>query len=384
MAKTHWASLAARNRACRAILKRANWDVRESGPGDQAQVLQLCQRLLGCAPTPAEWQWRMSQNPAGQAVSLVAYLKESGRIIGHLAAAPLNLKVGNFPRKLFLLVDSVVDPDYQGRGIHAVLTAAISKKVCDQEGNFTAGLPNEQAYGPNLKMGGTHIFTMPIYFKVLDWYAVLRAGLRSDLLARIGGLLAAPFQRKRLAKENTSFTLEKVLRFGGKLDDLWSRIGRRFPICAERTSNLLNWRYFQCPVVTYSVFAISDGEKWLGYTVVRLLEKWGLRLGTVVDLFIDPDRADAGEILLRYAEKNLRDQGTDVLWALFACPPVYRKILRQAGFFKAPPLKNVRPFHFLTDFVAVDETYPDLYQRDGTLLRQPDQWFFSLGDTDLA
>jgi len=384
VARTDWRNLQTRDRAGRAILKRANWAVRECEPGDESQILELCQRRFGFAVTPAEWRWRMFQNPAGQAVSLVAFLKHSGRIVGHLAALPVDLKVGAYNRKLFFIVDSVVDPTYQGRGIHASLTITISYIVSDRWNSFIGGLPNAQAYAPSLKLGGIQIFTAPIYLKVLDLGAVVRVGLHSNFLARIAGFLAQPFLQNKPVGKNSSFTFEKVWRFNGKIDQLWDRVGKCFGVCVIRTSNLLNWRYFERPDSAYTVFSISSGNHWLGYIVLRRMDKWGLRLGTVVDLFIDPECAVAGKLLLRYAEQYFRVNGADVLWGLFAGPPVYRKILRQAGFFKAPSLKGVRQFHFAADFVTIDSQRPDLFERDGGLLRQGDQWFFSLGDSDLA
>jgi predicted N-acetyltransferase YhbS len=384
VAKTDWSNLSTRSRGCRAILKRANWAVREYEPGDETQILELCQRVLGFTVTAAEWHWRMFQNPAGKAVSQVASLKESGRIVGHLAAVPVDLKVGGFSRKLFFLVESVVDPAYQGRGIHAVLTITSSNTVAERSSNFIGGLPNPRAHAPNLKLGGTPIFTAPIYFKILNLGAVVRVGLHSNVLARIAGFLAQPFLQPKPVEKSSSFTLEKVQCFNGKVDQLWNRVGQRFGICANRTSNLLNWRYFKRPDSAYTVFSISSGNSWMGYIVLRSLDKWGLRLGTVVDFFFDPECAVAGKLLLRCAEKHFRDNGADVLWGLFVCPPVYRKTLRQAGFLKAPSLKGVRQFHFVVDFVSIDSIRPDLLQRDGPLLRQGDQWFFSLGDTDLA
>jgi hypothetical protein len=146
----------------------------------------------------------------------------------------------------------------------------------------------------------------------------------------------------------------------------------------------LNWRYFEHPGSPYSVFSISSGRQWQGYIVIKLLEKLGLRLGALVDLFFDPDCAAAGQFLLHHAEKHLRAGGADVLWGLFAAPPIYQKLFRNAGFFRAPQVKGLRRFHFIADFVAIDSLRPDLDRRDGALLRQEDQWFLSLGDTDLA
>ena len=78
------------------------------------------------------------------------------------------------------------------------------------------------------------------------------------------------------------------------------------------------------------------------------------------------------------------DNQAHILWGLFACPPAIRQVLRKQGFFKAPHLRGVRQFHFVADFVTIDYERPDLYQRDGDRLRDGEQWFLSLGDTDLA
>lgn len=384
MAKSDWRNAEWRERACATILKRANWDVREYVAGDEVEILRLCQQLFDSNVTPAEWQWRMFMNPAGPAISRVAVLKETGRIVGHLAALPIELKVADSCRKIFFLVDSVVEPAYQGRGIHAVLTMQISKIASTQWAALLTGLPNTQAYGPNLKLGGTQILTMSVYLKVLNWAGVIRARLHANLLARSADLLAKALRRATSRTTTGSFVIEEVQRFDEKLDELWKRISPRFTVCANRTSKLLNWRYFDRPDSSYSVFSISADDKWVGYIVVRLLERWGLRLGTIVDLFVDPDCAGAGKFLVQCAEKHLRSNRANVLWGLFACPRACTKILRQGGLFKAPQMRGLRQFHFVADFVSVDHSRPDLYQRDGALLRDGNQWLLSLGDTDLA
>jgi hypothetical protein len=143
----------------------------------------------------------------------------------------------------------------------------------------------------------------------------------------------------------------------------------------------LNWRYFHRPNSPYLACSISRNGQWKGYVVIRTFQKWGLHLGTVVDLFFDC--AEAAELLLRQAETQLRAEGAEALWGLFSFPS-YQKLLRDAGFFRVPHFKGIRQFHFVADFVSVDHLRPDLAQRDNILLKQGDYWFFSLGDTDLA
>jgi hypothetical protein len=382
--ETRWQTFEGRGRAYATILKKADWTIRDSVVGDEREILRLCQRLFGSSLTPEEWNWRTFGNPAGKTISLVAIEKDNGRLIGHMAGVPVDLRVGQFSRKAFIVVDSVVDPLQQRRGIHAALSIVIGKRSAESEAGFPVGLPNQQAYLPVLKMGGSHLLTIPVFFKVLDWRRVVRAKLHSNFLAQIAGALGRPFQQSKAPEKSTEFTLQEVRRFESSLDELSDRVSPRFGICSKRESSLLNWRYFQRPGSPYSVFSISSGGRWQGYIVIRLLEKWGLRLGTLVDLFFDPDCALAGQLLLHHAEKHLRAAGADVLWGLFSSPQIYRKLFRKARFFKVSQLKGLRRFHLVADFVIIDSLRPDLDRRDGALLRQSDEWFLVLGDTDLA
>lgn len=383
MKESSWNYTEGRRRLSDIIAERANWVVRDYVSGDEGEILSLCQSVFGSSLSLPEWKWR-TENPAGKAPVLIAREKESGRLIGHVAGIATDLKVGEFSRKVFFIVDSAVDPSYRGRGIHAVLSHEMSKRCSEKEGGFAIGLPNQQAYLLTLKLGTTHILTMPLFLKVLDWRGVVHAKLRSTFLAHVAGALIQPFQRNRGARNSDGFKLEEVHRFGKSADDLWARVGPRFEICAERKSTLLNWRYFDRPGCPYRVFSISYGPEWKGYIVIRILEKWDLRLGTLVDLFFDPECPDAGALLINQAEATLREQGAHVIWGLFSVPPGYQNLLRQAGFFRTLLKRTKRPFHLVADFVSIDQFRPDLSDRDGPLLKQGHRWFFSLGDTDLA
>ncbi len=385
MRKSGWErDFESRERFIGMMVRRGKWRVRPYAPGDEAGILALFRRVFGSTSTLEQWRWRTRQHPSGDALIFVTEEKQSGKLIGHIAAIPTDLKVGDFLRKGFFLVDSAVDRSYRGKGITAVLTLAISKGACEKDGGFGFGLPNEQAYLPTLKTGAITLFTMSLFLKVLDWPKLLRTRLRPAFFADAAGGLIQLFRRRKRRRSHERFSIEEASRFGGEADDLWQRSASQFPIAAVRTATTLNWRYFECPGSPYRAFSISADGKWQGYIVIRTLQKWGLKLGTVVDLFVDPDCAQAGELLLCHAEAKFREEGVEALWGLFAAPEQYRKLLRDAGFFKIPKLKGVRRFHFVAEFVTVDHLRPDLAARDGALLRQGDQWFLSLGDTDLA
>lgn len=379
-----WRTVEGRERFCNAAVRRGNWRIRSYRAGDETEILALCERIFGSQLSLKRWRWRDLENPAGQAIVFVAEKKEGCGLVGHISAIPTDLKVGNFSRKGFFLVDSGVDPLFRGKGISAALTIMVSKRSCAEDGGLGFGLPNEQAYLPTLKTGPLKLFTMSLFLKVLNWPKVLNARLRPAFLANAIGALFQRFGQRRQCRNREGLAIEDVTRFGEQVDDLWQRVAHRFAISAIRKATALNWRYFDCPDSPYRALAVSRNGQWQGYIVITILKKWGLRLGTLVDLFFDPDCAPAGELLIDQAEARLRADGAEALWCVFACPEIYRKILRKAGFFKVPPLKGVRQFHFVADFVSLGHFRPDLEARDGALLRQGDKWFFSLGDTDLA
>ena len=142
--------------------------------------------------------------------------------------------------------------------------------------------------------------------------------------------------------------------------------------------------YFLRPNSPYRVFAVAHNGEWYGYIVIRMLERWGLQVGTLVDLFFDPNFTEAGKVLIAWAEEELRGEGANALWGLLALPKGYQRLFTRAGFFKTLRKRTERPFHLLADFISIKHFRPDLAARDGALLRQEDQWFLSLGDADLA
>ncbi|MEP7015579.1 MAG: GNAT family N-acetyltransferase [Verrucomicrobiota bacterium] len=372
-----------RQRFCAAVSKRGKLQFRAYVPGDETGIHSLCQHVFGSTSSPEEWRWRNVQNPAGKTIIIVAQ-EESGRIIGHLAGVATDLKVSNSFRKAFFLVDSAVDPSRQGRGVHAALTFEMSRITCDQESGFGFGLPNEHAYLPTLNLGAQRVLTVPLFIKVLDWQKVIHSRVGSDFLARIAGGFAQLFQRSKPTQKPNGLHVSEVYRFEKEADTLWRRIASRFPVCPLRNATVLNWRYFERPNSPYRVFSVSKKDEWQGYVVIRTLEKWGLRLGTVIDLFFDPDSAEAGMLLIGTAETELRKQGAVALWGLFSVPESYRKLFRRAGFFKTLRKRSDRPFHLLVDFVSLEYMRPELSRRDSPLLIQGGKWFLSLGDTDIA
>ena len=65
MRETRWQTVEGRDRVYNSILKRANFTIRDSVPGDEREILGLCQRVFGASLTLEEWNWRTFGNILG-------------------------------------------------------------------------------------------------------------------------------------------------------------------------------------------------------------------------------------------------------------------------------------------------------------------------------
>jgi hypothetical protein len=155
-------------------------------------------------------------------------------------------------------------------------------------------------------------------------------------------------------------------------------------VAVTRDARYLNWRYFEHPKKIYTVFKAGRGQTWDGYIAVRILEKWGLRIGMIVDIATDPKNPSAGPALLARAARYFTEQNADLTVALMCGPERYAAFLKKGGYWSSKLLWTKRPFHLcvggdtLKDVDRLkNETYFDL-------MSQGEKWFMTLGDTDIA
>ena len=97
MRKSGWGyDFESRERFVNVLAKRATWRVRPYAPSDETEILALCTKIFGSTSTLKEWRWRHLENPVGEALVFVAEERDSGKLIGHAAAVPIDFKVGDF------------------------------------------------------------------------------------------------------------------------------------------------------------------------------------------------------------------------------------------------------------------------------------------------
>lgn len=89
--------------------------LRDYEKGDEESIIELMSpywRHLACDAAKDRWYWEYAQCPVGHALIKVA--EHRGRIIGHYALIPLEMKCGDIILKGARAEGSLVHSDYRG------------------------------------------------------------------------------------------------------------------------------------------------------------------------------------------------------------------------------------------------------------------------------
>jgi GNAT superfamily N-acetyltransferase len=260
-----------------------DWKLVPYEPSKRQAVLDLMARVQD-HPTPeAEFVWWFEENPTKYLNIFLAEL--DGRVIGVSSTNSFRIWCDGAEHLIPFSLNVLTHPDHRGRGIFSRLELANEADARHHGCPFMLSFPNRRS--------------TPIFVRKLGWSAgwtaplVTKAASPRRLLARLLGargllpssrflwrLTGPTFHRRRPG------AVEAIGEFDTAFDRLWEqeREERRWGFV--RDSAYLNWRYVEAPSQRYQCFRISDGADLAGYLVTGVIEKRGLRLGYVADLFL--------------------------------------------------------------------------------------------------
>ncbi|MFZ7094488.1 GNAT family N-acetyltransferase [Primorskyibacter sp. 2E233] len=368
--------------------------VRRATQEDMPALLQFVGETYGAgAPYKdrARHHWQFEDTPfkADTTADPTIWLAEDGgRIIGTIAVQDGALWVGGRAVPASWIVDVMVHPEARGRGlshrIHdrviverkvlvTLTMAAATRRVAERAGCLTLG-PVGQFILPHGLSGRT----VARFLKYKSQFGSLgrRRLLRAFVSTEIGPWIVAALGRatakaRRLSAPKPSAgtdatAIREVSLFPDEIDTLWQQARPHFPVVFERSAQFLNWRFVDCPGLTYRRFLLYRGDALAGYLVTRVGEPEELPLGVVADAFALPDDPATLDALLAHAVAVLAPE-SDYLEAA-ASHPAWQQALRRAGFLRT---RTMRPTVVCTDPVLRDELASFL-----------DDWHFTKADHD--
>ncbi len=320
-------------------------------PGDEEGIFALFRTAYGKERSPAYWRWKFCDNPAGQQIMLA--VTEAGEVVGQYAAVPAWAAKGGCSYLLSQAVESMVDPRFR-RGLkNPGLQVTLVRRFYQQYMGADAGA---MAYG----------FPIPVYCRLL-----VRTGV-CTVLHRVIQL-----ERELIGEDGASrrgpaalrYRIEQVPRYPSEVDELWQRCQRELPLAIIRDARYLNWRYADCPDVTYAKLLATDGwnRQTEGVAVLRLGFE-GRSVASLVDWLVPMERRDLEAALLQRCHALAMASGQGRIEAWFPEYAPQFQLLEAHGYKPTPTQYEivVEPFH------------PEL-SREWV----QGHWYYTMGDSDI-
>jgi GNAT superfamily N-acetyltransferase len=297
------------------------------------------------------WQWQFAENPFGPEAPEhipVWVAVDDGKVVGQIAVQATQVMIEGAICSAGWIVDVMILPAYRGRGLGNQLYDAVARDVPILLMVTMAPATRRMAERDGaIELGDAWQFSRWVRLRPDDVlrYLLQRLENRSRLLAvaRIGcdvfqfHRMFAPLANAALAVRNVArrqprigLEIAEVERFGPEIDALWQSVAHHYAALSVRDSRYLNWRFVDCPDLSYRRFVARKGDLVVGYSVLRRTEPVELRLGVIVELFAAPDDTATLGSLLDHAMHHF---GSDV--ASIECVtshPETAGMLRARGF----------------------------------------------------
>lgn len=235
---------------------------REYRTGDMRYILELFEMSFGKKMNEKYWKWRYLDNVLNKTMIYLA--TDDEKVVAHYALSPTILYVKGNQFNAGLSMTTMTHPDYRGRGLFTSLANELYNNRAELDVIY--GVPNDNSLKGFIKhLNCIHIVDIPVF----------EIDLRN--------------KETSYFTENTTDIFE-VKSFDYKFDELFDDIRKKYDVILSRKAQTLNWRFFDNPVNEYTVLAMENETKVLGYIVMKEFISSDTKIGDIVDvLALDED-----------------------------------------------------------------------------------------------
>ena len=355
------------------------WAMREYHEGDEEGIFELFkavypQKEYDYSKWLRWWRWLYKDNPAGP--GRIGIAEQDNKIVGHYAVVPIRLCITGDTVLASQAVDGLTHPDYRRRKIFETLAKKVYAEAARDGIHIVYGFPN-QSSRPVLieKADWFDIANMQIMLKPLNWKDTIGIIGNNQYLGSIFSPLASLLCGKTLLRRKKpnvlpGLTVKKVTSFDERFDALWSKVASQFHIMVLKNSDYLRWRY-SAPETNYSILVAEQDGEVLGYLVIKYVTDKSIKVGIIFDMV-----AQSEDVLDRLIKKLIEDcqqENVALIQYQLRANKIYHRVLKSHGFISLPLIKGS---HF-----CGYSTRTDISQQ---FLRNPDNWFVQIGDSDLV
>lgn len=359
--------------------------VRTAQPEDYEALFALVARILNetgaqKAPifSPDLWRWQCL-TPGFETLVVVA--QAGAQLVGSYHLVSRDMLYFGQPRKMVLLQDLGVLPDYRRHGVFMQMSDFAVQQAAARGWDITYSFPNHRSYpGFIHKQHYRHVEVVPVFVRPLNPGAMLAERLPvADLWRGLGRAVMLPYD---VFFGPSEVAAQPIKRFTADVDDLSRRFVMRAGMGCFRTAGFLNWRFLDKPTLPpsantesrseYTAWAAYDAGTLHAYLVTRRARMFGNDCVLLMD-FGCADGADQrlrGLIAARLAAERAAGASMAVTMGLH---PFFRS-LGKLGFVTVPTRANPRPLNFIV------RGHTERVRDD---MNQAAYWFTTLADWDV-
>ncbi len=342
----------------------------EKSEQEKNEILDLSMKAFGkCELTnPGYFDWQYRQNPKGDAVIMTVKDQDNNNsIVGVNAFLPMDLILNQKQVNCFLSCNSIIDPDYRGKGIFTQLVSKIPEIFSTKQFSIIYGVPNFNSTKIFSKNQFLEISKLPLLIKPLNLSSYFKSPLSK---------IMKPFDifwKPRSVMTSDIQLLDKS--FSSEFDDLIKKSLNRLPIFHFRTKEFLQWRYMNHPTRNYQILTLRNGSKLIGYIITREMDIFSKKVGVIVDFLIDPyyEQRIIFQKLIKTVLSNFWNNNISIVISTSKIGNLENEILRKSGFFTAPSFLKQEQLPLIIS------TFNDNFDNFDNF----DNWFFTLGDYDV-
>jgi GNAT superfamily N-acetyltransferase len=327
---------------------------------EKEKLLNLFQASFSFSISMEHWDWKHLQNPLVPPDPEVIVAVENDKIVGARPFLPAEMWLGDRKVKAAQHCDTMVHPDYQGKGIFNRMGQFAIGYLKDNGYALSYGFPGLMSRPGFLKQGYRIVAETENTFRVVHPRRLLSYKLGNKILARGLGFFYDAFlntRAKKITRASDSFQVEVCDRFTDDLkdvDDLRDKSG----INLVRSESYLRWRFDKHPDHSYRyVIAKRDGKLW-GYAVICVQQQPnGLVNGLVVDYLVRNKDLACFRVLIDRCLNELGKSESDIIlaWA-FSEPQLRKELLTHFGLKSSVKFPYNKMFGYAyLDAILIDE-----------------------------
>jgi len=313
--------------------------------------------------------WQYCKNPFGYPVYSIARCEN--KLIGQYLVIPFNYLYKNELIKGTLSLNTLIHPNFQGKGLFTKLAGSTYLKCIELNIAFTNGFPNPMSYGGFIrKLNFKEVGKCQLMLRPIRPFPFLFDFLKNNKVKHGGDL---PFEMANFEKQGVEFS--KLSKQDSDLYNVFWNSIMHDKITINKNFDFIKWRYMDLPGRNYHLFKSVKNNRITSVIVLRIERVLNTNSAIIMDRYSLSDGQLDNKTLLKQVTKKLKKQKINIIVALDPNIKGKTKSLLKARFVKVPNklLPQLIPFIYRSHHL----------ENDDKVLESFKAWSYSFGDYDI-